>query len=297
MKKTTKKVKNKKITQIKLFNNKKLIYIMIYIISVILAFFVGYLIGLKKNCLKYSSNIDNGLNNIATLISKYKIKDRLVNSEAIDYKENKEDETHIVKPKIYTKKPKLVIIMDDMSFISQVRNLKKLNIKVTPSFFPPTTRHPNTAIYAKEFKHYMVHLPMQATNPNFKEEKNTLHINSSYSFIDDRIRYIKKEFPNVKFINNHTGSKFSSDYYAMNKLFKILKKYGIVFVDSRTTSKTKAALIAKKYNVVLLSRDVFLDNKPNVKYIQNQLYKAVQIAKKRGYAIAICHPHSKTFEA
>jgi polysaccharide deacetylase 2 family uncharacterized protein YibQ len=222
---------------------------------------------------------------------------KLVNSEAMDYKENSKSEKEIIKPVIYTAKPKLVIIMDDMSFYSQIKNLKKLGIKVTPSFFPPSKRHPKTAIYAKEFKHYMVHFPMQATNPNFHEEVNTLHIDSSNKFIEERVKYIKKEFPKVKFVNNHTGSKFTENYNAMNRLYTVLDKYHIIFVDSRTTSKTKASLIAKKHKDILISRDVFLDNKPNISYIQGQLKQAIRIAKKRGYAIAICHPHPKTFEA
>jgi len=232
-------------------------------------------------------------------IAKKEIKNKLVNSEAIDYQENKttSKKSEKIKPLIYTNKPKLVIIMDDMSFYSQVKALKNLGIKVTPSFFPPSKRHPKTAIYAKQFKHYMVHFPMQATNPNFHEEVNTLHVDSDYNFINQRVEKIKKEFPKVKFVNNHTGSKFTSDYYAMNKLYKILDKYNIIFVDSRTTSKSKANKIAKKYNQILLSRDVFLDNKADIGYIQNQLKKAIKLAKKRGYAIAICHPHSTTFKA
>jgi polysaccharide deacetylase 2 family uncharacterized protein YibQ/nitrate reductase NapE component len=224
---------------------------------------------------------------------------KLVNSEAIDYQENnhKNQEIKQIKPVIYTHKPKLVIIMDDMSFYSQVKELKQSGIKITPSFFPPSKRHPNTAKYAKEFKHYMVHFPMQATNPNFKEEVNTLHTNSSLEFIENRVANIKKEFPKAKFINNHTGSKFTADYNAMNNLYIALNKYNMIFIDSRTTSKTKAGLISKKYHKLLLSRDVFLDNKSDIKYIQNQLKQAIKIAKKRGYAIAICHPHPKTFEA
>jgi len=232
------------------------------------------------------------------------VKNKLINSEAIDYQENKTTNQKVenkkiekIKPFIYEDKPKLVIIMDDMSFFSQVKALKNLGIKITPSFFPPSKRHPKTAVYAKEFTHYMVHFPMQATNPNFREEENTLHIDSDYNFIDKRVKYIKKEFPNVKFVNNHTGSKFTSNYYAMNKLYKILDSYNIIFVDSKTTPKSKAKPIAKKYKKILLSRDVFLDNKADVVYIQNQLKKAIKIAKKRGYAIAICHPHKTTFKA
>ena len=187
--------------------------------------------------------------------------------------------------------------MDDMSFGYEVNKLKKLHMIITPSFFPPTSNHPNTAIYAKEFSHYMVHFPMQATNPNFHEEPKTLHINSTLSFIENRVKFIKQNFPNLKFVNNHTGSKFTSNLKSMLKLYKALDKYNLVFIDSVTTSKSKAPIVAKKYHKILLQRDVFLDNIQNVSYIHHQLKEAIKIAKKNGYAIAICHPHSATFKA
>jgi polysaccharide deacetylase 2 family uncharacterized protein YibQ len=238
--------------------------------------------------------------NISTIIN--------LNSEAVDYAENsknslqknpKKDNKEINKTTIVkiVNKPKLVIIMDDMSFASQVKNLKNLHMKITPSFFPPTYNHPNTAKYAKEFKHYMVHFPMQATNSYFHEEPETLHVDSNYSFIESRVKFIKKNFPNVKFVNNHTGSKFTSNLESMKKLYKALSKYNLIFVDSITTANSKAPIVAKEYHKILLQRDVFLDNFPTMTYIKNQLKFAVKKAEKNEYAIAICHPHKLTFKA
>jgi len=224
-------------------------------------------------------------------------KQKVVSSEALDFSENNNRTIPKVSPIIYTNKPKLVIIMDDMAFKYEVKDLKKLHMAITPSFFPPTCNHPNTAKYAKEFKHYMVHFPMQATNPNFHEEPYTLHIDSSYKFIESRVEFIKKSFPNLRFVNNHTGSKFTSNLKSMEQFYKALNEKNLIFVDSVTTAQSKAAIVAKKYNKILLKRDVFLDNIEDVSYIRHQLKIAVKKAKKHGYAIAICHPHKATFEA
>jgi polysaccharide deacetylase 2 family uncharacterized protein YibQ len=113
--------------------------------------------------------------------------------------------------------------------------------------------------------------------------------------MDKRIKYLKSIYPNVKYINNHTGSKFTQNHKAMNRLMKILKKYDYYFIDSKTTSKSVVKKYAKKYNVPSASRNIFLDNKKDKNYIQNQLRKAVLIAKRNGSAIAICHPYSITF--
>ena len=55
--------------------------------------------------------------------------------------------------------------------------------------------------------------------------------------------------------------------------------------------------MAREYGDPYISRDIFIDNVQSRAYILGQLRKAVSIAKKRGYAIAIGHPHKATFDA
>jgi len=202
----------------------------------------------------------------------------------------------IVQKRAYKSKPKLVIIIDDVAFSNQVRAIKSLPFKITPSFFPPTKTHPNTPIYARYFNDYMIHVPMEAISWN-KPELNTLKTTSTYVDIYQRISELKADFPNALFINNHTGSKFTSDTSSMYNLFRVLRLQNLGFVDSKTTPNSKSKLAESKYPIPLYCRDIFLDNEENISYIHNQLKKAVRIAQKRGYAIAIGHPHSVTFKA
>ncbi len=226
-------------------------------------------------------------------------------SEIVDYEKSQNESVTfppiLLQPEKKTpiisvsKKPKLVIIIDDVSFNIHIKKIKAIPYKITPSFFPPSHRHPNTALYAEKFSHYMIHLPMQAVHFH-KPEPKTLNITDNYQTILNRIIEVKKLFPKAKFINNHTGSTFTANTSAMIKLFKALKVEHIGFVDSKTTVNTKAKEAQKIYNIPLYSRNIFLDNKANPAYIKKQLKKAVQIAKKRGFAIAIGHPHSTTLE-
>ncbi|GAB6073796.1 divergent polysaccharide deacetylase family protein [Nautilia lithotrophica] len=272
------------------------------------AFIVG-IIYTQKNYEKELKKTQNTIKILQEKIKKLKtssIKEKKENyssvpSEIMDYQKS-HNTTIILPPKEIkppaiskVKKPKLVIIIDDVSFKGQVKRIKSIPYKITPSFFPPTKRHPNTAIYAKEFSHYMIHLPMQAIH-FAKPEPKTLNIDDSYQTILNRIKEVKNEFPKAKFINNHTGSTFTSDKSAMIKLFKALKTENMGFVDSKTTPNSKAKEAQKLYNIPLYSRNIFLDNEENPTYIRNQLKKAVKIAKRRGYAIAIGHPHKITLE-
>ena len=192
--------------------------------------------------------------------------------------------------------PKLAIIMDDISTNAQASELKKLSIKVTPSIFPPEKEHPKTAELAKEFSVYMVHLPLQALNYT-NEKANTLRTGDSKEKISQRIKDIKNDFKGVKYINNHTGSGFTSDFKSTLALLDELKNSEIYFIDSLTTNKSTVLDASKKLGLKYAYRDVFLDNEQNVSKILKMINNAVAVAKKDGVAIAICHPYKSTFEA
>ena len=192
--------------------------------------------------------------------------------------------------------PKLAIIMDDISTNAQASELKKLSIKVTPSIFPPEKQHPKSAWLAKEFSVYMVHLPLQALNYT-NEKANTLRTGDSKEKISQRIKDIKNDFKDVKYINNHTGSGFTSDFKSTLALLDELKNSEIYFIDSLTTNKSTVLDASKKLGLKYAYRDVFLDNEQNVSKILKMINNAVAVAKKDGVAIAICHPYKSTFEA
>ena len=205
----------------------------------------------------------------------------------------KKEKPKQVKSIYVDKRPKLAIIIDDVTFQSQVNKLNSVGYKINMSFLPPTKKHMNSAKIAQNIENYMIHLPLQASSSRFEEE-NTLHIGDSIETIEQRILKLKELYPKATFINNHTGSRYTADDDSMDKLLKILKKHDLKFIDSRTTSKTVAKRYAKKHGVPFRSRNIFLDNKQEFNYIQGQLKKAIRIAKKNGSSIAIGHPHKMT---
>ena len=193
-------------------------------------------------------------------------------------------------------KPKLAIIIDDMSLKSQVKSIKSLGIPLTMSFMPPRSARPDSAHLASKEEFYMVHLPLGAMHFS-KEEPHTLHVTDSQQTISKRVEEITKLFPRVRYINNHTGSKFTSNELAMNRLIFSLKKNNIQFIDSRTTSKTAVPKVMKNFGLRYMSRDVFLDHHMDEKYVLGQIKEAIRVAKLHGTAIAIGHPHPNTISA
>ncbi|HKM18634.1 MAG TPA: divergent polysaccharide deacetylase family protein, partial [Aliarcobacter sp.] len=193
-------------------------------------------------------------------------------------------------------KPKLVIIIDDV--ISKTQKDKILNIEypINMAFLPPNDGHKESAAIAQNLPFHMIHFPMQASK-NFKNfEINTLNISDSYEKIEARVKQLRDLYPNATYTNNHTGSVFTENHEAMDKLFRALKKYNFIFVDSKTTPNSVAKELSLKYKMPYIVRDTFLDNDRSFTAIQNQLKDAIRVAKKQGFAIAIGHPYEITFK-
>jgi uncharacterized cupredoxin-like copper-binding protein len=105
-----------------------------------------------------------------------KTKDKKTNIKIVTNKPNKKHIINTIKPK--KNQPKLAIVIDDVSFKSQVDTILDIGYPITMSFLPPMKRHPKSAKIAKNIPFYMVHLPLQANSFKY-EEAHTLHITDS----------------------------------------------------------------------------------------------------------------------
>ena len=237
-------------------------------------------------------------------IKEDKLKEKQKEKSSININEtikNKIDEKSIITKKdtfTYDKKikPKIAIVIDDVTTQAQKDKILSMGYKINMAFLPPTKTHPDSAKIAQSLSFHMIHFPMQASGAFKGEEINTLTINDSYETIEKRVKQLREWYPNAVYTNNHTGSVFTENEEAVDKLFRALKKYNFIFVDSRTSAKSVAKKYAKKYDMPYIVRNTFIDNDRDFKSIQNQLKKAIDIAKKQGYAIAIGHPHTVTLE-
>jgi len=142
-------------------------------------------------------------------------------------------------------------------------------------------------------KEVIVHLPMENRN-HFPMARDALTDNlTRQEFLASVDRSIAK-VPHAKGINNHQGSYLTEQATQMNWLMDDLKSRNFFFLDSRTSPKTIAYKLALDKNILSGSRDVFLDNERTTFEIDKAFQYLVKLAKKRGTAIAIGHPHKKT---
>jgi hypothetical protein len=102
--------------------------------------------------------------------------------------------------------------------------------------------------------------------------------------------------PGVKGVNNHMGSRITSESTQMYQIFSVLKQRGLFFIDSRTTAESLGEPSARLFQVPFAQRDVFIDHYVKPDFIRNQIKELIRIAKKNGEAVGIMHPHSLTLQ-
>ncbi len=104
------------------------------------------------------------------------------------------------------------------------------------------------------------------------------------------------EVPFVEGVNNHMGSKATEDRRLMSIVFARLKERKLFFLDSMVTSKSICRDLAREMQINFTQRDVFLDNKNERVYIENQFAELAKLARRRGFAVAIGHDRPLTLQ-
>ena len=139
----------------------------------------------------------------------------------------------------------------------------------------------------------MLHLPMQNVwdlpmGPGgLTSSLNKVEFNKAIAFAVSQV-------PFAMGINNHMGSELTQMEVPMEWLMDDIQNRNLFFVDSRTTPKSVASKVARQKQLMTASRDIFLDNDPSPQAINDQFRKLIRLAKRRGTAIAICHPYRET---
>jgi polysaccharide deacetylase 2 family uncharacterized protein YibQ len=143
----------------------------------------------------------------------------------------------------------------------------------------------------------LAHVPMEPSSASTDPGPNALLTTLSGAELARRIAWNLDQFGGFVGINNHMGSKATSDAEAMRAVMAELSKRGLLFLDSRTSGATVARDEAERTGIPALKRDVFLDHDPSPIAVRAALLKTEKTAEEQGYAIAIGHPKDATIAA
>jgi uncharacterized protein len=195
---------------------------------------------------------------------------------------------------------RLAIIIDDMgSSLQELKTLQSIGQPLTYSVIPslPHAKQVAEGAHAAGAE-VMVHMPMEPLGyPKVKLESVGVLVAMDDAEIASRIRSYFATVPHAVGANNHMGSRFTQDAAKMKVVLQVLKEKGVFFVDSKTSPATVGYREAKALGMKCAARQVFLDNVQDETAIGKQLAEAAAVARKKGAAIAICHPHPATLRA
>jgi polysaccharide deacetylase 2 family uncharacterized protein YibQ len=143
----------------------------------------------------------------------------------------------------------------------------------------------------------LVHVPMEPDAAGLNAGPNVLSTEVPPDVLRQRIDWALSRFDGYVGINNHMGSRFTASTPGMTLLLAELHRHGLLFLDSRTTAQTVAAAVARQAGVPFAERNVFLDNESSASAVWVQLRRVETVARQKGMAVAIGHPHDGTIDA
>jgi uncharacterized protein len=202
-------------------------------------------------------------------------------------------------PGLETHAPRIAIVIDDCG-LDRLRTERAIALPapVTLSFLAYSEDLPRQTAAARRNGHeLLVHVPMEPLNEHIDMGPNGLALSQPREEVLRRLRWDLDRFDGYVGINNHMGSRFTANAQAMFWVAGELKTRGLMFLDSRTVANTKGELAASVADVPYVGRDVFLDDDQKATAVAARLKEAEAVARRKGTAIAIGHPHDGTLAA
>jgi polysaccharide deacetylase 2 family uncharacterized protein YibQ len=197
-------------------------------------------------------------------------------------------------------RPQIAVIIDDLGY----RRAEGLRAAALPgpvavAVLPHTAHGPALAAEAdRRGKEVVLHVPMQAVALDGHPGPGALELGHSRSELAAVLAGNLAAVPLARGVSNHMGSLLTVQPRHMRWIMEELRarEAPLFFVDSATTPASVALRIAREEGIPALRRDVFLDTDLTPDAIAFQWRRLVALARSRGFAVAIGHPHAATLE-
>ena len=194
--------------------------------------------------------------------------------------------------------PQIAIIIDDMGYHLEVgKKLIEMDVDLSFSFLPHAPFTPQLEKMAyKGGKTVMLHLPLQPRDDVWDPGPGALLLDE----LSNQRETFLQNLAMVNYatgVNNHMGSLYTENRYAMMTLLHLVAEKKMFFIDSFTSAESAGFEVAENLGLRAARRDLFLDNIQEKDEICSNIDQLVVLAKSRGKAIGIAHPHQQTLEA
>ena len=195
--------------------------------------------------------------------------------------------------------PQMVILVDDVGFRrDRLARFLALPLALSFAVIPGTPHDRSSAELIRQTGHdLLVHQPMEPEGyPQVDPGPCALLTTMSEPQIVATLDQCAGALRAAIGMNNHMGSAFTASLRGMRVVAGWLAVRQMFFVDSLTTPDSQAKIALGAANVPSFVRDVFADNVRDEEAIQERLEKARTIARHRGKALLLCHPHEVTIK-
>ncbi|MGN7412087.1 divergent polysaccharide deacetylase family protein [Paenibacillus sp. SAF-068] len=187
---------------------------------------------------------------------------------------------------------RLGIIIDDvgndMKGTSEILAMPvKLTVAVMP--FLQTTKKDAIAAHEKGMD-VIVHMPMEPKKgrPEWLGP-GAITSNLTDEEVRSRVEKAIDDVPYAIGMNNHMGSKITSDKRIMSIVLDVCKERGLFFVDSRTNFRSVVGELAISKNMPPVGNDIFLDDQNSKQHIRKQMDLAAQRSIDKNICVVIGH--------
>ena len=195
----------------------------------------------------------------------------------------------------------IAVIIDDIGF--DLRIVEELAGIPAPIAFAVLPHAPHAAEAARLLhaagKEILLHLPMEPRSyPAESPGAGALMVDMDERQIRRQVRENLTAVPYVSGVNNHMGSRFMEDEARLTVVMEELKKRGLYFVDSRTSTDSRGREAANRAGVRFAARGFFIDHVPGYAAALENLTGPSRRGGENGKPVLmIGHPHPETLRA
>ena len=213
-------------------------------------------------------------------------RERVVREEPEDKSE--QSEAPVEKPK---PAGSLYIIIDDVG--NSMKDLEPFLALDIPMTFAVLPERPYTVQAARALheagKQVIIHQPMEPEG-NQDPGKGAIYSGMKPDEIRGLLEKHLKENPYAVGMNNHMGSKASTDKDVMATVLMFAKEKNLYYLDSYTTGSSVGKTVADTVKLDFTWRNsMFLDNDRSRESILEALRAGLETAQKRDHAVMIGH--------
>lgn len=197
-------------------------------------------------------------------------------------------------------RPRIAVVVIGLGLGQELTNraIAELPGAVSLSFSPYARNIEAMMARARRAGHEtLVDLPLEPLDfPRDDPGPSTLL--TSLSLVDNlnRLDWVLGRAPGYVGVMTWMGSQFTTVEDALMPILEVIKQRGLMFVDSRATSRSIATELASSIQLPRAFNNVFVDSSPSIDGVDRALAGLEAIARQQRYAVGIAQPLPVTLD-